>query len=143
MKKVLIIVLSAVFILSLFGCSTKNSGAKQKTTSNTGKTVVYKDGIYDVKHKSTKPGYEEAVVTIASGKIQKIDLKRLDDNQKEVNYNDWDGTKNDYPNLKQYRLDLEKAMISKQSPDVSVVTGATQSSNGWKAAVSSALSKAQ
>jgi uncharacterized protein with FMN-binding domain len=33
--------------------------------------------------------------------------------------------------------------MKKQSPDVSVISGATQSSNGWKAAASSALSKAQ
>jgi len=45
--------------------------------------------------------------------------------------------------LKQYRLDLAKEMLKKRSPDVNVITGATQSSNGWKAAVSAALAKAQ
>jgi len=70
-------------------------------------------------------------------------LKRLDDNKKEVNYNDWDGTKGDKPNLKQYRLDVAKEMLKKHSPNVDVIAGATQSSNGWKAAVSAALAKAQ
>jgi uncharacterized protein with FMN-binding domain len=142
MKKILIIVITTVFVFSLFGCSTKNKTINQGTASSTGKKVVYKDGVYDVKHKSTKPGYEEAVVTIKNKNIQNIVLKRLDDSKKEVNYNDWNGTKG-YPNLKKYRLDLAKAMMNKKSPDVNVISGATQSSNGWKAAVSSALSKAQ
>lgn len=120
-----------------------NQGTTNKgSTSSTGKKVTYKDGIYDVVHKSSKPGYEEAVVTIKDGKIQDIILKRLDNNKKEVDYNKWDGT-GDFPNLKKYRIDLANAMINAQSADVDVISGATQSSNGWKAAVSSALSKAQ
>lgn len=164
MKKITSIILSTFLIFSLSSCGTKttppaNTGTSNPTPSTTGtnptpstsggntttngKTITYKDGVYDVKHKSTKPGFEEAVVTIKSGKIQNIELKRLDDSQKEVNYNDWDGTKNGYPNLKQDRMDLAYAMVTKQSSDVNVISGATQSSNGWKAAVASALSKAQ
>lgn len=161
MKKIASIILSAFLIFSLAACTAKpappsntgtNTPAPSTTgqnatsggnTSSNGKTITYKDGVYDEKHKSTKPGYEEAVVTIKGGKITSIELKRLDANQKEVNYNDWDGTKNGYPNLKQDRLDLANAMITKQSADVNVISGATASSNGWKAAVSSALSKAQ
>lgn len=156
MKKPTGIILTAVLVLVLSGCgaannpgsnnannTTNNNTTTKGATSITGKPVVYKDGTYDIKHKSTKPGYEEAVVTIKGGKIENIDLKRLDDNQKEVNYEEWNGTKNGQPNLKQFRLDLAKAMVTKQSPDVDVITGATQSSNGWKAAVSSALAKAQ
>lgn len=142
MKKLLIAGITIAFVFTLFGCSTKTKNTNQETTSNTEKSVTYKDGTYDVQHKSTKPGYEEAVVTIKNNKIQAIVLKRLDDSKKEVDYNVWNGT-SDYPNLKQYRLDLAKAMISKQSADVDVISGATQSSNGWKTAVSSALSKAQ
>jgi uncharacterized protein with FMN-binding domain len=148
MKKTKSLVLSFIFVLTLSGCTAKNTTPTPSVTnsgskSNTGAVVKYKDGVYDIKHKSTKPGYEEAVVTIKDGKIQNIELKRLDANQKEVNYNDWDGTKNGAPNLKQYRLDLAKAMLAKQSTDVTVITGATSSSNGWKAAVSDALAKAQ
>lgn len=150
MKKAKFLALLFTFIFTLAGCGTKTTTPNSNTSnttnksskSNTGAAIKYKDGVYDVKHKSTKPGYEEAVVTIKDSKIQSVELKRLDANQKEVNYNDWNGT-NDKPNLKQYRIDLAKGMITKQSPDVDVITGATQSSNGWKAAVSSALAKAQ
>jgi uncharacterized protein with FMN-binding domain len=158
MKKLSASILIIAFIFTLIGCSSKNktqqnaqNNTSNNTTnnntnktpqSNTGKKVTYRDGVYDVVHKSTKPGYEEAVVTIKDGKIQNIVLRRLDQSKKEINYNVWDG-KHDYPNLKQYRLDLAKAMVDKQSTDVNVITGATQSSNGWKAAVASALSKAQ
>lgn len=156
MKKTTCIILSTFLIISLSSCGTKttppptapapspttNNATTGGNTSSSGKTITYKDGVYDVKHKSTKPGYEEAVVTIKGGKIQSIELKRLDGNQKEVNYNDWDGTK-EYPNLKKDRLDLANAMVTKQSSDVNVISGATQSSNGWKAAVADALSKAQ
>ena len=134
MVKTLLVVILFISTLILSGCGTQN---------NTGVPVTYKDGTYDIKHKSTKPGYEEAVVTIKDGKIQNIELKRLDDNQAEINYNDWDGTKNGQPDLKQYRLDLAKAMVDKQSPDVDSISGATQSSVGWKAAVSDALAKAK
>lgn len=153
MKKLSASILVVVFIFASasVGCSTKKitpknvppSTVNNAPNSNTGKQVTYKDGVYDIKHKSTKPGYEEAVVTIKDGKIQNIELRRLDQSQKEVNYNDWDGTKSGRPNLKRDRIDLAKAMIDKQSTNVDVITGATQSSNGWKAAVADALSKAQ
>lgn len=146
MKKLFAAVLATAFIVSIAGCSTKskvNTGTASGTKTKAAKKVVYKDGTYDVLHKSSKPGYEEAVVTIKNKKIQKIVLKRLDDKKKEVNYNQWDGTHNGYPNLKKFRVDLANAMMKKQSPDVNVISGATASSNGWKAAVSSALSRAQ
>lgn len=123
--------------------STPTNSPDQISGSNTGQNGAYKDGVYDIQHKSTKPGYEEAVVTIKNGKIDSIDLKRLDDNKVEVNYNDWDGTKGGRPNLKQARIDLATAMINKQSPNVDAISGATQSSNGWIAAVTDALAQAQ
>ena len=133
MKKVtLLVALVSIVLLSLFslqGCMT-NQG-------------TYKDGVYDEKLKSSNPGYEEAIVTIKGGKIDTIELKRLDDNQVEVNYDDWDGTKNGFPNLKKYRIDLANAMVAKQSSDVDSISGATASSNGWKAAVNAALAKAK
>jgi uncharacterized protein with FMN-binding domain len=142
MKKIIIISLISVFVFSLFGCSTKKNTTNIGIPSTVGKTVGYKDGVYNEIHKSTKPGYEEAVVTIKNKKIQNINLKRLDANKKEINYNDWDGTKGGRPNLKQDRLVLAKAMVDKQSSNVNAISGATQSSDGWKAAVSTALSKA-
>lgn len=133
MKKVTLLValvsIGLFSLLSLQGCMTSQGN--------------YKDGVYDEKAKSTNPGYEEAIVTIKGGKIDSIELKRLDDNQVEVNYDDWDGTKDGFPNLKQYRVDLANAMITKQSADVDSISGATASSNGWKAAVNAALAKAK
>jgi uncharacterized protein with FMN-binding domain len=169
MKKFKIIVLFIVLCMIFTACRTKtNSNANNNANitgtitptlppapttppnnnpdnSITGNSVTggkYKDGIYDVKHKSTKPGYEEAIVTIQNGKIQNIELKRLDDNSQEVNYDQWNGT-TDYPNLKQDRLDLASAILAKQSPDVDTISGATQSSNGWIAAVTDALKQAE
>jgi uncharacterized protein with FMN-binding domain len=123
--KFMVMTVLTIFIFA--GCSTK--------------AASYKDGTYDIMHKSTKPGYEEAVVTIQNGKMQTIDLKRLDDNKVEVDYNQWDGT-GEYPNLKKDRVDLANAMLSKQSPDVDTISGATQSCNGWIAAVKDALKQA-
>lgn len=151
MNKFKISILAGIFIFSLSGCSAKkdiaNNNSTNITNNNSSSTSVksgaYKDGVYDIKQVSTKSGYEEAVVTIKDGKIENIELKRLDKKQKEVNYNQWDGTKWGYPNLKQYRFDLAKTMLDKQSADVDVITGATESSKGWKKAVSEALSKAQ
>ena len=150
MKKIQIPIILFILLFTLSGCGAKSAAPNTNTTnttnkiskSSTGAAVKYKDGVYDVKHKSQKPGYEEAVITIKSNKLEGIELRRLDANQKEVDYNKWTGA-NGWPNLKQDRLDLAKAMMSKQSPNVDVISGATQSSNGWKAAVSSALAKAQ
>jgi uncharacterized protein with FMN-binding domain len=111
--------------------------------SNTGTASGYIDGVYGSQYKNPTYGFEEAIVTIQGGKIKNVELKKLDDNKKEVNYDEWDGTKEGYPNLKQYRVDLAEAMINKQSPNVDVIAGAVESSNGWKAAVTDALSKAQ
>lgn len=136
MNKKLGIILSSVIVFSLAGCGAKATS----TASNAGGAATYKDGTYDVKNKSEKPGFEEAIVTIKDGKIQNIDLKRLDANSKEINYDEWNGQGK--PNIKQARQDLAKAMIEKQSTNVDATSGATVSSNGWKKAVSDALAKA-
>ena len=159
MKKNIILILFIVTLIALSGCGSSNNTSSSTTgnsagtagtinttstvsTTNSTQTTIYKDGVYDIKHKSTKEGFEEAIVTIKAGKIEAIELKRLDASQKEVNYNDWDGTKN-FPNLKQFRLDLAKTMLDKQSPEVDTISSATQSSNGWKIAVADALAKAK
>lgn len=172
MKKLSTYVLVTMFSFTLMGCSAtanlstnpKNDNASMEAsdTANVSKEVTnntgnnnesdspctntnygYKDGVYASMVESTKSGFEEAVVTTKDGKIQNIELKRLDKKKKEVNYEQWDGTKWDHPNLKQYRVDLAKEMINKQSSEVDIISGATESSNGWKAAASEALSKAR
>lgn len=146
MKKMIALILTGSLILSVamsasaFGAPAKKSKTSAKAPTKS--TALYKDGTYDVKHKSVKPGYEEAVVVIKGGKIQSITLKRLGDNKIELNYAGWDGT-SDRPNLKQFRLDLAKAMMAKQSAKVDTISGATDSSNGWIAAVTDALKQAK
>jgi uncharacterized protein with FMN-binding domain len=103
----------------------------------------YIDGVYGSMYQNKQTGFEEAIVTIQDGKIQHVELKKLDDNKNEVNYEEWDGTKWGHPNLKQYKVDLAKAMIAKQSSEVDVIAGATWSSNGWKAAAANALKNAK
>jgi len=131
MRKISLIALVLITIFVASGCQ--------------GKVIVpkgdYKDGQYDVKQKSEGPGYEEAVVTITNGFINNVELKKLDDNQKEVNYDEWDGTKDGKPNLKKFRVDFGKLMVAKQSANIDAISGATQSCNGWKAAVSESLEK--
>lgn len=136
MKKISVAVLSVVLSLAVVGCAAKT----QNTSNNLSETVTYKDGTYNTKNKSAKGGYEEAVVTIKDGKIQSIELKRLDESSKEINYNEWDGTM--APNIKQARQDLAKAIVEKQSIEVDSFTGATASSEGWKKAVTDALAQA-
>jgi major membrane immunogen (membrane-anchored lipoprotein) len=117
--------------------------AEDNAPGNNASGNGYIDGVYGSMYKNQQTGYEEAIITIQNGKIQNVELKKLDDNKKEVNYDEWDGTKSGYPNLKQYRIDLAKAMINKQSPEVDVIAGATWSSNGWKAAAANALKNAK
>jgi uncharacterized protein with FMN-binding domain len=146
MKKIQFIILSSALVFALAGCgaksqSTSSDAASASTTATTtGSVVVYKDGIYDSKTKNKKNGYDEAIVTIKEGKIQDIELKRLDDKSQEVNYDFFDGAQ--APNLKKYRQDLSKAMLEKQSPNVDAISGATLSSTGWKQSAADALAKA-
>lgn len=142
MKKSMGIVLSSVLAVSILGGSSAFAATTKVVAKKpVAKKVVYKDGTYDVTHKSVKFGYEEAVIKIKSGKLQSVVLKRLDDKKVEVNYATWDGTK--FPNLKKFRLDIAKAMVTKQSATVDAITGATDSSKGWMAAAKDALAKAK
>ncbi|GAA0724763.1 FMN-binding protein [Clostridium malenominatum] len=133
MKKILYLLICVFATLSLFACNT--AGGK-----------VYKDGTYTVKGEPWQFGQEEAVVIIKNDKITDINLKRLDKEGKELNYDDWTGQEKNgkiYPNLKQYRLDMAKKMIDKQSYDVDTISGATVSSKNWKLAVQKALDQAK
>lgn len=130
MRIIKLLTVISIFIFTLYGCKGKSTTPNDNTNNGTNitanvsptaatnitnnnnitGTAVYKDGTYDIKHKSTKPGFEEAVVTIQNDNIQNIELKRLDDNEVEVNYDVWDGT-GEYPNLKQDRIDLAEVVI--------------------------------
>lgn len=169
MKK-LCILISIIAIIVLSGCSIKkttNVGTAQKTketTTTTQKTKVttttnsqknkenttalaYKDGVYTAYSDKWKFGQESAVVTIKHGKMIYVTLKRLDTNGKEVNYNDWIGQKETNgsikPNLKKYRVDMAKRILTNQTYQVDTIAGATVSTSGWKLAVQRALDKAK
>lgn len=142
MKKLMGTILSFMLVISIFGGSSVFAAPKKVVAKKpVVKSAAYKDGTYDVTHKSVKFGYEEAIIKIKSGKLQSVVLKRLDDKKVEVNYATWNGTK--FPNLKKFRLDLAKAMIAKQSSSVDAITGATDSSKGWMSTAKEALAKAK
>lgn len=130
MKKLLVVATVLLLAISLLACS----GGK------------YKPGTYAGEGEHREHGYETADVTVDANKITAIVLHRLDENGAEVNYDQWTGATVEgrtYPNLKQYRQDLAQAMLQKQSTDVNSITGATESSLGWKQAVQAALNKAK
>jgi uncharacterized protein with FMN-binding domain len=142
MKKIVSSILSLILITSLFGGVIALAAPKAAAKKPVVKGALYKDGTYDVMQKSIKPGYEEAIITIKGGKISNVVLKRLDGNKKELDYTAWNG-KGRFPNLQQFRLDLAKAMLTKQSAVVDTISGATDSSNGWIIAAKAALAKAK
>ncbi|EKQ54335.1 MULTISPECIES: FMN-binding protein [unclassified Clostridium] len=79
-------------------------------------------------------------------KIKKITLKRLDTNGQEVDYDQWTGAEVDgkkRPNLKQFRVDMAKTMVDKQTAEVDTITGATTTTKGWVQSVERALEKAK
>jgi uncharacterized protein with FMN-binding domain len=157
MKK-LGIFICAMMIMSLFGCNTApkttktkpNPGVAQTTTTKSGvntTTKKYKDGTYTALSDKWKYGQESATITIKGGKMIYITLRRLDLTGKEVNYNDWVGKKQANgqikPNLKKFRLDMAKKMLTNQTYQVDTIASATVSTGGWKVAVQRALDKAK
>lgn len=125
----------------------QNNTNNNAGTGTTGTAANYKDGTYDAMGDKWEHGQESAVVTIEKGKITKVDLKRLDTAGKEVNYDEWTGEKDATgkvrPNLKQFRLDMAKKIIDKQSTQIDDIAGATVSAKNWKVAAQRALDKAK
>ncbi len=131
------------------GTNTGNNNGATNNGANTGNgtatTKTYKDGTYTGKGEDWEHGSEEAVVTIKGGKITNIELRRLDKEGKEIDYANWTGKEvngTTYPNLNQYRKDVAKTMIDRQSADADVITGATVSCENWIIATQRALEKA-
>lgn len=110
--------------------------------SDSPEDVTYKDGTYYGESEHREHGYEAAEVTIEDGKIANIVLKRMTADGEEVNYDEWTGEDN-RPNLKQIREDLAQDMVDKQTYEVDAIATATQSCEGWKDAVKSALEDAR
>lgn len=62
-----------------------------------------------------------------------------------MNYNDWTGKEVEgkkRPNLKQFKDDMAKRTLGKQTYEVDTIASATVSCTGWKLAVKRALEKA-
>ncbi|WP_040214283.1 FMN-binding protein [Clostridium polynesiense] len=156
MKNLLSLALVILLSLGAAGCTcgssnqgnTNTGGNQGNTSGNQGTTTSgnYKDGTYTGKGDPWEFGSEEAVVEVKNGKIASINLKRLDKNGTEVNYEDWKGQEVNgkvYPNLKQYRIDMANKMIEKQSSEADTISGATVSTKNWKVAVDRALQQAK
>lgn len=126
-----------------------NGGTTNGTNNGNGTTTTtksYKDGTYTGKGEKWEYGSEESVVTIKNGKITNIELRRLDNDGKEIDYSQWTGKEvngTTYPNLNQYRKDLAKTMIDRQMADADVISGATVSCQNWIIATQRALEKAE
>ena len=90
--------------------------------------VSYKDGIYEGTGKGYKDGEIKLNVTISGGKISKVELV----SQEKQSW--WDNDKFN---------SMFDRIVEANSADVDGVSGATRSSDGVKAAVRDALSKAE
>lgn len=119
-------------MVTLTACGSKDSG----------EGVTYKDGTYVGQSEKREFGYEEAEVTIVDGQIADIVLKRMTPEGDEVNYDEWTGD-DDKPNLKQFKEDVAKEMLEKQSYEVDTIATATETVEGWKVAVKNALEQAK
>lgn len=135
MKKLVGVVALGLSMMVFTGCAKEN---KVETT--------YRDGIYEASGDKWEYGSEKASITIENDKIKNIDLKRIDANGKEVDYDMWAGQEVDgmvFPNLKEYRISMKDEMIEKQTYDVDSITGATVTTDNWKIAVQRALKEAK
>lgn len=143
-----ILLIFLLFLIAACGPATDNekdedlSSGSQEGNDN---DKPYEDGTYTGKGETWEYGSEDATVTIVSGNIDEIILRRLDNGGKEVDYDNWTGEEIDgktYPNLKEYRKTLADKMIEEQTYDVDSIAGATVSSDNWKLAVKRALEEA-
>ncbi|MDN5317577.1 MAG: hypothetical protein PWR08_1702 [Thermoanaerobacterium sp.] len=148
LRKIISIILIAIFALSLVSCKSMTKTSTQKPKPQTTPKVSYKDGTYTGAGPKWSEGSEDATVVIKNGKITSITLRRLDKNGKEINYDKWTGKKDPqtgkvYPNLKKFRVDVANEMIKKQTYNVDTIAGATETTTNWKIAVKNALEKAK
>ncbi|MBU5592220.1 FMN-binding protein [Clostridium sp. MSJ-4] len=144
MKKFLFLLTALTLSVFFSACTTKNTTQSEQSKQA---KAQYKDGTYKAEGDKWQFGQEDATVEIKDDKITSITLRRLDTNGKEVDYDQWQGQKDEtgkvHPNLKQFRLDMAKKMIDKQSTDVDTISGATVSTKNWKAATQRALDEAK
>ncbi|SDK04596.1 FMN-binding protein [Natronincola ferrireducens] len=138
MKKVLVLLLAMMMIISLIGCSTQTS-ADPEPGDETGEVVEnkYVDGTYVGFDNAGEKSYSKAIVTIENDRIVGLELIGLTD-MGEVK-----GEAYPYETFHQAKAALTEAFIAANGTEgVDVFTGATSSYNGWKLALERALEKA-
>lgn len=113
--------------MAVSGNSISSSTAVNSSNSANEVSTTYKDGTYTGSGEGYRGGTTKVSVTVAGGKITKIETISNQDTPKF--YNRVEGT-------------ITKAIISKQSTSVDTVSGATYSSKGIISAVKNALSQA-
>lgn len=157
MKKLVALVLSVLLVLSLSACGSKKAAepsSSDKSSSNTTTETKspeagqFKDGVYKEDGEKGQYGYNAVEVTVEGGKISKVDLKRMNSDGTEVNYDEWTGVKGSdgstKPNLKQFREDIASKIVEKQSTDgIDTISGATDSTKAWLELVNKALESAK
>lgn len=144
-----------IMLFSVSGCANKDNSVQptpvpvpQSIAIQQQKPAFLKDGTYTGQGDSWKYGSESATVTVKNGKITDITLHRLDQQGKEINYDQWTGTEmNEITgayklNLKQIRKDFANKMVQNQTYQVDTIAGATLSTMNWKTSVQRALDKA-
>lgn len=122
---VLLVVMLVGCALPAYAVDTGASG--DLTAAYALRGTAYKDGVYEGTGKGFKDGEIKVKVTITDGKIAKVELV----SQEKQSY--WDSK-----NVSSLFDEIVKA----NSTEIDGVSGATMSSNGVKAAVNDALSKA-
>ena len=117
------------------------------TPSKSAQAGSYKDGTFSAKGDPWENGQEEAMVTVKSGKISDVSLKRLTkDGKAEVDYSLFDGKVHDgkqYPNLKEFKETMAKKKVEKQTAQVDTIASATTTTKNWTIAAQRALDKAK
>jgi uncharacterized protein with FMN-binding domain len=108
-----------------------NSGSGSGTGNNTSTTAAYKDGQYTGSVADAFYGYIQVLAIIKSGQITDVQfLQHPSDNPNSVSIN-----QQAMPYLKQEALQA-------QSPNVNIISGATDTSQAFIQSLSSALSSA-
>lgn len=157
MKKIVALILSVLLVLSLSACGSKDTTEPSNTTPGTSTTTPadkpteeagqYKDGVYPLDGEKGEYGYNAVEVTVEGGKISKVELKRMNPDGTEVNYDEWTGVEANgttKPNLKQFREDMASQIIEKQSTEgIDTISGATDSTKSWLELVNKALESAK
>ncbi|NFG27488.1 hypothetical protein JW813_16370 [Clostridium botulinum] len=131
MKKILIIITSLLLAMSLISCNNKSA---------------YKDGIYIGEGNVYSDGYDDVTLNVERGKIVDLVIRHLDNNGKEINYNEWTGENVNgitNPNIQKYRADTIKEVLASQSADITIISEINDISSNWKVAIEDALEKAK